>query len=97
MQTLIYTLPELTFVGGKTQELKFNLKDSQRNPFNAEGSSADFSICNYSNKIGEPIFSVTPVLAADENGIESRLIVTIAPDKTVHLFGKYIYVRHEVA
>ena len=91
MQKNIYTLPELTFVGGKTQELKFNLKDCKRNPFNAEGSSADFSVCCYSYKTGEPVFSVIPVLTTAENGLMSKLTVKIEPDKTVNLFGKYIY------
>lgn len=46
MQTNIYTLPELTFVGGKTQELRFNLKDTDGNPYNASGSTVNFSICD---------------------------------------------------
>ena len=47
MQTEIYTLPELTFVGGKTQELRFNLKDTKGEPYNASGATIDFAVCNY--------------------------------------------------
>ena len=76
MQTEIYTLPELTFVGGKTQELRFNLKDTKGESYNASGATVDFSVCNYSNKVGKPLFSITPVLLADENGIADKVIET---------------------
>lgn len=91
MQTNIYTLPELTFVGGKTQELRFNLKDKNGEPYNASGSTVNFSICNYSYKTGAPLLSLTPTLIADENGVADMLYITIAPEDTLNLFGKYIY------
>lgn len=91
MQTNIYTLPELTFVGGKTQELRFNLKDTNGEPYNASGSTINFSICDYSYKTGAPILSLAPALIADENGIADSLYVTITSEDTLNLFGKYIY------
>lgn len=91
MQTNIYTLPELTFVGGKTQELRFNLKDTNGEPYNASGGTVNFSICDYSYKTGAPLLSLTPTLMADENGIADLLYVTILPEDTLNLFGKYIY------
>lgn len=91
MQTNIYTLPELTFVGGKTQELRFNLKDTNGEPYNVSGSTINFSICDYSYKTGAPILSLTPALIADENGIADSLYVTITSEDTLNLFGKYIY------
>lgn len=91
MQTEIYTLPELTFVGGKTQELRFNLKDNRGEPYNASGATVDFSVCNYSNKVGKPLFSITPVLFADKNGIADIMDVSIPSNITADLYGKYIY------
>lgn len=91
MQTNIYTLPELTFVGGKTQELRFNLKDTNGEPYNASGSTVNFSICDYSYKTGAPILSLTPSLIADESGMANSLYVTITSEDTINLFGKYIY------
>lgn len=91
MQTNIYTLPELTFVGGKTQELRFNLKDKNGEPYNASGSTVNFSICDYSYKTGAPLLSLTPTLIADENGVADMLYITITPEDTLNLFGKYIY------
>lgn len=91
MQTNIYTLPELTFVGGKTQELRFNLKDKNGEPYNASGNTVNFSICDYSYKTGAPLLSLTTTLIADENGVADMLYITIAPEDTLNLFGKYIY------
>lgn len=91
MQTEIYTLPELNFVGGKTQELVFNLKDKDGNPYNASGCKTDFSICNYSNKTNTPILSITPEIIVDENNILSRLRVVIPANDTLFFYGKYIY------
>lgn len=91
IQANIYTLPELTFVGGKTQELRFNLKDTKGNPYDVIDGYANFSVCSYSYKIGEPIFSIEPRLVTDESGVTDRLFVTITPDKTIDLYGKYIY------
>lgn len=91
MQTNIYTLPELTFVGGKTQELYFNLKTGSRGRYNADGCSVNFSICNYSNKTGTPLISLTPEIIMNEDGVADVVHVTIPSDNTVRLYGKYIY------
>ena len=91
MQTNIYTLPEINFVGGETQKLRFNLVNEGGNPFNADGATIDFSICSYSNKIGEPILSYTPTLLSDEHGVLSIILVTIPKEDTAKLAGKFIY------
>lgn len=91
MQTCIYTLPEISFVGGETQELRFNLKNKNGTAFDAAGSSSNFSICNYSNKVGTPLLSYTPTLFADEQGVSSILVVEIPKADTATLSGKYIY------
>lgn len=94
MQTTIYTLPEISFIGGETQELYFHLKETGemgRKSFDAGGSNVDFAICNYSSKTGTPILSYSPTLAADENGIESIITLTIPKEDTVSLAGKFIY------
>ena len=91
MQTNIYTLPEINFVGGETQELRFNLKNQDGEAFDAAGATVDFSICNYSNKIGTPLLSYTPTLLADSHGISSILYVEIPKGDTATLAGKFIY------
>jgi hypothetical protein len=91
IQTTIYTLPEFTFVGGKTQQLVFNLKDENGEPYNAYGCKIDFSICDYSNKTGTPCLSIAPTLLTGATGEASILSVNIAAKDTVSLYGKYIY------
>lgn len=91
MQTNIYTLPELTFVGGKTQELNFRLKEKDGSLYNARNCEANFSICNYSNKTGEPLLSIQPTFVSNDNSIIHILHIIISPEQTVNLYGKYIY------
>lgn len=91
MQTNIYTLPEISFVGGETQEFNFYLKNRAGEPFDASGSSVDFAICNYSNKTGKPILSYTPTILADETGIANIIVLTIPKEDTAMLSGKFIY------
>ena len=91
MQINIYTLPEINFVGGETQNIRFCLRDGEGNAFDATGVSADFSICNYSNKVGTPLLSYTPELVEDEGGVDSILSVTIPKEDTATFAGKFIY------
>lgn len=91
MQTCIYTLPELTFVGGETQEMKFRLKEIDGSLYNAKYCTANFSICNYSNKVGTPIITLTPTFISDGGKIIHILHIVLPAEKTVNLFGKYIY------
>jgi len=91
MQPEIYTLPELNFVGGATQELRFNLKDKDYNDFDATGCSANFAVCDYKRKESTPIFSLTPTFLADENGETDIMLVTIPSTNTKSLYGKYVY------
>ena len=91
MQTTIYTLPEISFVGGETLEFSFHLKNYKGEPFDASGSNINFAICNYSNKTGTPLLSYTPTLLADESGEASVVVLTIPKEDTATLAGKFIY------
>lgn len=91
MQLNTYTLPEISFVGGSTQVLRFYLKNQNGETFDGDGATSDFAICNYSNKIGLPLLSYTPSLLEDERGVKSILEVTIPQADTAKLSGKYIY------
>lgn len=91
MQTTVYTLPEISFVGGETQEFNFHLKNHAGDPFDASGASVNFAICNYSNKTGSPLLSYEPTLLADENGVASVIVLAIPKEDTAMLAGKFIY------
>lgn len=82
----LYTLPTLKFVGGETQDLKFNVyKEKKPNPFNLSGCTANFSLINYVNNNGTPLISKSMSYSGNV------LSVTISPKETVNLNGKYIY------
>jgi len=89
--TETYTLPEISYVGGETQNYSFNLKTISNVAFNVTGGSVNFALISYSNKTGTPLLSKSATLAADGNGIVSIAKVTLLPTETKSLFGKYIY------
>lgn len=91
LQTNVYTLPEISFVGGETQEFNFHLKNSSGHDFDASGAQIDFAICNYSNKTGVPLLNYTPTLLADETGVASVVHLVIPKGDTAELSGKFIY------
>lgn len=91
MQTCIYTLPELTFVAGKTQEMNFRLLEKNGDLYHAKYCTANFSICNYSNKVGTPLITLTPTFLSNGTDIMHILRVVLPAEKTVSLYGKYIY------
>lgn len=90
-----FTLPDIEFVGGATQELAFrcyhknNGEPSEMSPY-----SANFSVINAVNKHGTPLLSkVMTVLqgSAEDNGVSNVLYVVLTPLDTYDLWGKYIY------
>ena len=44
MQSKVYDLPEILFVGGETHDLRFCLFTDTRKPFSASGATATFSV-----------------------------------------------------
>ena len=96
MVTNIYTLPEISFVGGETQELSFRLykrfESGVERPYDANSCTINFAVIGYSNKIGVPLISKNVTARADtENEAQYIADVTLSPADTVGLYGKYIY------
>lgn len=88
MYTNFYTLPEISFVGGATQVLKFNLKEDNGGNFDASECTVDFSIIDYSSRNvydSTVVISITPTISG------STVTVNIPAEDTVDLVGKYIY------
>lgn len=91
MQTNFFTLPEISFVGGESQEFSFHLKNPNGQPFDARDAYSSFDICEYSNNTGTPIKSYTPEILIDAAGYGSILHVEIPKVDTAEMYGKYIY------
>lgn len=88
-----YTLPTIDFVGGETQDLAFNIYFyANKRPYSLSGCTANFSIVSFRNRIGTPILTKEMGVAFNTEGtINNVLTVTLSPEETVDLFGKYIY------
>lgn len=88
-----YSLPTIDFVGGETQDLAFNVyfyKNKQ--PFSLTGCTCNFSIVSFRNKKGAPILSKQMTSIFNDAGTSDNVLtVTLQPDETVDLDGKYIY------
>lgn len=90
----VYSLPELDFVGGSSEDLVFHVYYGKTNPkpFGLTGCTANFSIVNFVNKNGAPVVSKTMTVRMDEaETFYNILFVSLEPDDTVDLFGKFVY------
>ena len=89
----IYTLPEVVFVSGQSQTLRWRLWTIKNVPFTADGCIGDFSVVDYSDKTGDPLIN-KPLkfsIGDDETGAKNIASVDLLPSDTLGLEGKYIY------
>lgn len=86
-----YTLPQVEFVGGSTQDFAFRCRHyATGSPMDMSGCQAEFSIIEYLDKHGDPLWS-SHMTVRELNGICDELFISIPPEVTVDLWGKYIY------
>lgn len=94
MLNKMYSLPELCFVGGSSEDLQFNLfyNEADPKPFNIFGGEANFSIVNFLNKNSIPLVSKKMIIAINEEETYYNVLrVSLEPEDTVNLFGKFVY------
>lgn len=93
MRQDIYTLPEIPFVAGQSNTLRWRLFTQSHVPFNAEGCIENFSIVDYSDQTGDPLISkpLQFVIGDNERGTKNVATVDLLPSDTLGLYGKYIY------
>ena len=90
----VYSLPEVMFVAGQSNTLRWRLFTEQNVPFNADGCTGNFALFNYSDKyIDEPLVSkpLSFVIGDDVTGAKNVATVDLLPTDTLGLYGKYIY------
>lgn len=89
----IYSLPEVVFVSGQSNTLRWRLFTVKNVPFNADGCTGNFSVVDYSDKTGDPLISkpLKFVVGDDETGVKNIAVVDLVPKDTLGLAGKYIY------
>lgn len=89
----IYTMPEVTFVAGQSNTLRWRLFTWANLPFNADGCIGNFAVVDYSDQTGDPLISKPlEFLVGDEKyGAKNIAMVNLDPQDTLELHGKYIY------
>ena len=89
----IYTLPEVVFVSGQSNTLRWRLYTQAKVPFNADGCTGNFAVVDYSDKTGETLISkaLTFSVGDDETGVKNVASVDLEPKDTLGMRGKYIY------
>lgn len=88
-----YTLPTIDFVGGETQDLAFHVYFHQnKKPFPLGGCTAKFAVVSYMNPTGKPVLNKDMGALPNADGTDGNtLTVTLRPEDTAYLAGKYIY------
>ena len=90
----VYSLPEVMFVAGQSNTLRWRLFTEQNVPFNADGCTGNFALVDYSDKYNdEPLVSkpLSFVIGDDVTGAKNVATVDLLPTDTLGLYGKYIY------
>ena len=93
MRRDIYTMPEVMFVSGQSQTLRWRLFTINRTPFNADGCTGNFAVVDYSDQTGDTLISkpLKFFVGDDVTGAKNIASVDLEPSDTLGLHGKYIY------
>lgn len=90
----VYSMPEVMFVAGQSNTLRWRLFTEQNVPFNADGCTGNFALVDYSDKYNtEPLISkpLSFSIGDNETGAKNIATVDLVPNDTLGLYGKYIY------
>lgn len=98
MKNPVFDLPTIELVGGSTEDLKWNLwhvppgeLDNKNDPFNAKSCKVTFSAVSYSSKSSSPEICRDCDIEIDTRGVMSIATITLAPEETKSLEGKFLY------
>ena len=89
----IYTLPQITLVGGQSEQIRWRIFDLNGDPYDATGISGRFAIVDYSNQdVATPLLTLNITFVTDsETGVNNVAQITLSSADTLNLYGKYIY------
>jgi len=90
MQSDIYTLPQIEFIGGTSKIISFPLTKSGL-AFDAKNCSISFALTNFITSTTDPILTKTATLINDTNNVKSIAQVSLTSWDTKSLNGKFIY------
>lgn len=90
----VYSMPEIMFVAGQSNTLRWRLFKERNVPFNGEGCEGNFALVDYSDKYNtEPLVSkpLAFSIGDDATGAKNMASVDLLPSDTLGLSGKYVY------
>lgn len=87
----IYTLPEIVFVAGQSNTIRWHLFTPAHHPYNANGCTGNFSVVDYSDRTSDPLISKPLTFDFGDDGIKNVASVDLLSSDTLGLYGKYIY------
>lgn len=88
----IFTLPEISIMGGSADSLTFNLEAQNGAPYNAEDCTVTFDVIEYADwdtGIACLTKNMSPVKDSSDNYSTAKL--SLSPGDTEDLSGKFIY------
>ena len=89
----IYTLPQITLVGGQSETIQWRVFDRDGEPYDASGISGRFAVVDYSHQaVTTPLLTANITFVNDsEMGVNNVAQITLSSSDTLALYGKYIY------
>lgn len=87
-----YVLPQIDFIGGSSQDLRFSVYYyANKEPYILDKCTANFSVTDFMDR-STPVLSKEMTADNNDNNGECHILtVTLNPEDTVDLYGKYIY------
>lgn len=86
-----YSLPELSFISGESQNLVFRLFTEQNQPVDAGDITCSLSAIPYGNINAVPVLTKSGVIVNAGGNEKAYIKVLLEPNDTISLSGKYIY------
>ena len=87
----VYSLPELNFVGGGSQEFHFHLLTAGGTPFDATGCDVAFAIVPYVNKCATALLTKPATVSIGAEGVMNLATVHLESRDTAWMHGRYVY------
>ena len=86
----VFTLPEIVFVAGQSQTLRWRLLTEKKVPFNADGCTGNFAVVDYSDKTGDPLISksLTFSIGDDETGVKKYCFCRFVTSRYFGIMGE---------
>lgn len=88
----IYTLPEISMVGGQSETIRWRLYDKNGDPYSGGDIQARFALTDFSDQSSdEAVLTKDITFIAGDEGVNNVAQVNLDYSDTANLYGKYVY------